>query len=103
MTIKDSLRTMQRVLSASSKDKKPPFSQSGLTIPERDTLQMKIATRKTAALFSSIVGALETSFRYSQRVGTSRGELFKTLAGACLEEAKNKWRNSIESRLVLLG
>jgi hypothetical protein len=33
MTIKDSLRTMQRVLSASSKDKKPPFSQSGLATP----------------------------------------------------------------------
>ena len=36
VTIKNVLRTMQRVLSAYSKDKKPPFSQSGLAIPERD-------------------------------------------------------------------
>jgi hypothetical protein len=34
VTIKDALRTMQRVLSASSRDKKPPFSQAGLAIPE---------------------------------------------------------------------
>jgi hypothetical protein len=30
----------QRVLLAFSKDKKPPFSQSGQTIPEPDTLQI---------------------------------------------------------------
>lgn len=45
-TIKDVLRTMQRVLSAFSKDGKPPFSQHGLRIPERDKLQMKIHSRK---------------------------------------------------------
>jgi integrase len=33
---------MQRVLSCCSKDKRPPFSQEGLAIPERDKLQMKI-------------------------------------------------------------
>ncbi len=43
--IKNILRTMQRVLSCSSKDKKPPFSQQGLAIPERDKLQMKIESR----------------------------------------------------------
>jgi len=46
VTIKDALRTMQRVLSAYSKDKKPPFSQSGLVIPERDKLRMKIDSRQ---------------------------------------------------------
>ncbi len=46
VTIKNILRTMQRVLSASSKDKKPPFSQSGLSIPERDKLQMKMESRE---------------------------------------------------------
>src|SRR6202007_1631393 len=46
VTIKNILRTMQRVLSAFSKDKKPPFSQSGLAIPERDKLQMKIKSRE---------------------------------------------------------
>jgi integrase len=45
VTIKNILRTMQRILSCSSKDKKPPFSQEGLAIPERDKLQMKIESR----------------------------------------------------------
>jgi integrase len=36
---------MQRVLSCCSKDKKPPFSQEGLAIPERDKLQMKTESR----------------------------------------------------------
>ena len=45
VTIKNILRTMQRVLSCSSKEKKPPFSQEGLAIPERDKLQMKIESR----------------------------------------------------------
>jgi integrase len=46
VTIKNVLRTMQRVLSASSKSKTVPFSQDGLAIPERDKLQMKITSRK---------------------------------------------------------
>jgi integrase len=46
VSIKNILRTMQRVLSAFSKDKKPPFSQEGLAIPEREKLQMKIESRK---------------------------------------------------------
>lgn len=46
VTIKNVLRTMQRVLSASSKSKTVPFSQDGLAIPERDKLQMKINSRK---------------------------------------------------------
>jgi integrase len=46
VTIKNILRTMQRVLSCSSKDKKPPFSQEGLAIPERDKLRMKIESRE---------------------------------------------------------
>jgi hypothetical protein len=46
VTIKNVLRTMQRVLSASSKSKTVPFSQDGFAIPERDKLQMKINSRK---------------------------------------------------------
>jgi integrase len=45
-TIKNILRTMQRVLSCSSKDRKPPFSQQGLAIPEADKLQMKLKSRE---------------------------------------------------------
>lgn len=40
------LRTLQRVLSAFSENRKPPFSQEGLAIPERDKLQMKIESRE---------------------------------------------------------
>jgi len=45
-TIKNVLRTLQRILSCSSKNKTPPFSQKGLAIPEKDKLQMKIKSRK---------------------------------------------------------
>jgi len=50
VTIKNVVRTMQRVLSAASKDKKPPFSQKGLDIPEQDKLQMTIANRQKPIL-----------------------------------------------------
>lgn len=49
VTIKNVLRTMQRVLSAFSKDRKPPFSQQGLAIPDRDKLQMKIKSREAVS------------------------------------------------------
>lgn len=45
VSIKNILRTMQRVLSVSSKDKKPPFSLSGLVIPAKDRLQMQVRRR----------------------------------------------------------
>ena len=45
ITIKYILRTMQRVLSCSSKDQKPPFSQQGLRIPAKDKLQMRLESK----------------------------------------------------------
>jgi len=59
VTIKNILRTMQRVLSAFSKDKKPPFSQEGLAIPECDKLQMKIDSRE----------AISFSWQQSNHIG----------------------------------
>jgi integrase len=50
VAIKNILRTMQRVLSCFSKDKKPPFSQQGLAIPEKDKLRMKIESRETISI-----------------------------------------------------
>jgi len=52
VTIKNILRTMQRVLSCSSKDHKPPFSQQGLEIPEDDKLGMKLKSREATSLSS---------------------------------------------------
>lgn len=49
VTIKNIPRAMQRVLSRNSKDKKPPFSQQGLAIPEKDKLRMKIASRQVVS------------------------------------------------------
>ena len=49
VTIKNVLRTMQRVLSAASKDRKPPFSLKGLVIPERDKLQGRINSRNAVS------------------------------------------------------
>ena len=49
VSVKNVLRTMQRILSAYSPDGKPPFSQSGLVIPERDKVQMRIQSRKAVS------------------------------------------------------
>ncbi|MGC2091449.1 MAG: site-specific integrase [Candidatus Acidiferrales bacterium] len=49
VSIKNVLRTLQRILSAYSVDGKPPFSLKGLVIPERDKVQMKIQTRKAVS------------------------------------------------------
>jgi hypothetical protein len=73
VTIKNILRTMQRVLSCCSKDKKPPFSQEGLAIPERDKLQMKIESR----------GAV--SFSWSQAKQTA-GKVYKVDVDDVLKE-----------------
>lgn len=79
ITIKNILRTMQRVLSSFSRDKKPPFSQIGLAIPERDKLQMKVSSRKKisfswtqAEQIAEYVGNMET-------LGKKRREQYATL------------------------
>jgi integrase len=94
VTIKNILRTMQRVLSASSKDRKPPFSLKGLVIPERDKLQMRINSRKAEShsweqtnqiaaqvrerddLATPEKGRYETLFILADASGLRCGELF---------------------------
>lgn len=49
VSVKNVLRTLQRVLSAYSPDGKVPFSLSGLVIPERDRVQMRIQSRKAVS------------------------------------------------------
>ena len=63
---------MQRVLSCSSKDKKPPFSQ-GLAIPERDKLQIKIESR----------GAVSFSWSQAKEIA---GEVYKLDVDDVLKE-----------------
>jgi integrase len=78
VTIKNILRTMQRVLSCSSKDRKPPFSQEGLAIPERDKLQMKIESRE-AISFSWLQAKEIVEQVHMLRVGDARKERYATV------------------------
>jgi integrase len=77
-TIKNILRTMQRVLSAFSKDRKPPFSQQGLTIPDRDKLQMKIESRE-AVSFSWLHAKSIAAHVRTQNWNDERREQYATL------------------------
>ncbi len=79
MTIKDSLRTMQRVLSAFSKDKKPPFSQAGLAIPERDKLQMKIHSRQHVSFSWAQAVQIANQLNKLDSLGDARREQYSAL------------------------
>lgn len=92
-TIKNILRTLQRVLSASAKDRKPPFSQQALDIPETDKLQMRLHSRKAISfswadskriadavrrleLDAARVKIFATAFVVAAATGLRCGELF---------------------------
>jgi integrase len=79
VTVKNILRTMQRVLSASSKDQKVPFSQDGLAIPEKDKLRMRIESRENVSCSweqaLQIVGHIKTM----ETLGAARREQYSTL------------------------
>ena len=79
VTIKNILRTMQRVLSASAKDKKPPFSQSGLAIPERDKLQMKINSRRKVSFSWAQAKQIAEHVGKMETLGTARREQYSAL------------------------
>jgi integrase len=78
VSIKNILRTMQRVLSAYSKDKKPPFSQMGLSIPDRDKLHMKIESRKAVSFSWQQAKKIALQVRKLEISG-SRKEQYATL------------------------
>jgi integrase len=79
VTIKNMLRTMQRVLSAASKSKTVPFSQDGLAIPERDKLQMKINSRKHVSYSWEQTLRIVEQIQRSERLGQGRREQYSTL------------------------
>ena len=79
VTVKNILRTMQRVLSAFSKEKKPPFSQSGLAIPERDRLQMKIRSRRKPSLSWDNAERIAAHVRKLDSLGNVRREQYAVL------------------------
>jgi integrase len=79
VTIKNVLRTMQRVLSASSKSKTVPFSQDGLAIPERDKLQMKINSRKHVSYSWEQTLRIVEQVQQLENLGEARQEQYTTL------------------------
>jgi integrase len=79
VTIKDALRTMQRVLSAFSKDRKPPFSQAGLAIPDRDKLQMQIHSRQNVSFSWAEAERIAEQIRKLDNLGDARTEQYATL------------------------
>ena len=78
-TIKDALRTMQGVLSAFSKDKKPPFSQAGLDIPKRDKLQMQIGSRHRVSFSWENAEKIAEHVRTMDSLGEARRKQYSTL------------------------
>lgn len=79
VSVKNVLRTMQRVLSASSKSKTVPFSQDGLAIPERDKLQMKINSRKHVSYSWEQTLRIVEQVQQLETVGEARQEQYSTL------------------------
>lgn len=79
VTIKNILRTMQRVLSVSAQDKKPPFSQTGLAIPERDKLQMKVDSRRKVSFSWAQANQIAEQVGKIDTLGAARREQFAVL------------------------
>jgi integrase len=77
-TVKDSLRTMQRVISAFTKDHRIPFSQRGL-IPEREKLRMKVQSRKRVSYSWQQTEQIAEHIRKMDGLGDSRREQYATL------------------------
>jgi integrase len=77
--IKNILRTMQRVLSSSSKDHRPPFSLRGLAIPERDKLQMKIKSRQKVSFSWQQAKLIAAQVKKLQRLCQARKDQYAML------------------------
>jgi len=78
VVIKDSLRTMQRVLSAFPKNTAPVFSQKNLKIPEREKLQMQIGSRQKVSFSWAQAEQIAAHIRSMDGLGDSRREQYST-------------------------
>jgi integrase len=79
VTVKNILRTMQRVLSASSKDQKVPFSQDGLAIPEKDKLRMRMESRENVSYSWEHALQIVEQIKTMDTLGAARREQYSTL------------------------
>lgn len=77
--VKNILRTMQRVLSSSSKDQRAPFSLRGLAVPERDKLQMKIKSRQKVSFSWQQTKLIAAQVQKLKRLGQARKDQYAML------------------------
>jgi integrase len=77
-SVKDSLRTMQRVISAFRKDRKVPFSQRGL-IPNREELHMKVQSRQKVSFSWEHATNIAEHVRTMDGLGDFRRDEYATL------------------------
>ena len=77
--VKNILRTLQRVLSASCKDQKVPFSQNGLAIPEKDKLQLRIDSRENVSYSWEQTLQIVEQIKTMDTLGAARREQYSTL------------------------
>jgi hypothetical protein len=77
--VKNILRTLQRVLSASCKDQKVPFSQNGLAIPEKDNLQFRIDSRENVSYSWEQTLQIVEQIKTMDTLGAARREQYSTL------------------------
>jgi integrase len=76
VTVKNILRTLQRVLSASSEGR-VPFSQDGLAIPEQDKMQMSIKSRQHVSYSWNQTLRIVEKVSQNDRLGERRREQYK--------------------------
>jgi len=79
VSVKNILRTMQRVISCATRDKKPTFSINGLTIPEKDKLQMRIGKKAKASFTWEQAEAVVAEMKVLDNLGDARKRQFSTL------------------------
>jgi integrase len=79
VTVKNILRTMQRVLSASCKDQKVPFSQNGLAIPEKYKLKLRIDSRENVSYSWEQTLQIVGQIKAMETLGAARREQYSTL------------------------
>jgi integrase len=76
--VKNILRTMQRVLSASSEGKLP-FSLDGLSIPERDKMQMSIKSRQHVSYSWEQTLRIVEQLNHNEKIRPARREKYATV------------------------
>jgi integrase len=79
VTIKDALRTLQRVLSAFPKNTVPPFSLKGLRIPEKDKLKMQIGSCQRVSFSWAQAVQIAEHVRNLDNLGDKRRGQYSTI------------------------